>query len=57
MKYICVKNLYLDKYDDNGFLIENKYVCIPKGSIWEEDEETPNFIASKDCVHIDLNFD
>ena len=56
MKYICIKNLYLDKYDDNGFPIENKYVRIPKGSIWEEDTKTPNFIASKDCVHLDRLF-
>ena len=23
--YICTKELYLDKYDDDGFLIENDY--------------------------------
>lgn len=53
MKYICTQDLYLDKYDDNGFIIENKYVRIPKGSIWEEDSTSPNFIAPSDSIHLD----
>lgn len=51
--YECIKDLYLEKYDDNGFPIENKYVCVPKGSKWELDAKSPNFIAPNDCVHLD----
>lgn len=51
--YKCVTDLYLDKYDEDGFHIENQYVRIPKGSIWEEDAEHYNFIAPKDSVHLD----
>lgn len=53
MKYICTQDLYLDKYDADGFRIENKYVRIPKGSIWEEDKECIKFIGGKDCIHLD----
>ena len=51
--YECIKDLYLDKYDDSGFYIENKYVRIPKGSMWEIDTHSPNMIASNDCAHLD----
>lgn len=53
MKYICTQDLYLDNYDVDGFLIENSYVRIPKGSVWEEDEETIKFIGGKDSIHLD----
>lgn len=53
MKYICTKDLYLNRYDEEGFYIENKYAHIPKDSIWEEDEETIKFIGGKDSVHLD----
>ena len=33
MKYICVQDLYLDKYDADGFHIENQYIRIPKDSV------------------------
>lgn len=52
-RYICTQDLYLDKYDDDGFLIENQYARIPKDSIWEEDAESPKFITSNDSIHLD----
>ena len=56
MKYICKQEFYLEKYDDNGFPIENKYTRIPKGSIWKEDVDNPKFIASEDSVHLDRRY-
>jgi len=53
MKYICTQDLYLDKYDENGFVVENKYIRIPKGSIWQVDSDCYNVIASQDCIHLD----
>lgn len=53
MRYICTQDLYLDKYDADGFLIENKYARIPKDSVWEEDTECCKFIGGKDSVHLD----
>lgn len=53
MKYICTQDLYLDNYDADGFLIENSYVRIPKGSVWEKDAESYKFIGGKDSIHLD----
>lgn len=32
--YKCIKGFSLEKCDDDGFTIENKYVDIEKGSNW-----------------------
>lgn len=53
MKYICTQEFYLDKYDDNGFLIENKYMRIPKDSIWEVDNNLFRIIGNNDIIHLD----
>ena len=53
MRYICTQDLYLDKYDGEGFYIENQYVRIPKDSIWEEDNESYKFVGGKDSIHLD----
>lgn len=53
MKYRCIKTMYLEKYDGDGFPMEGKYMTIPEGSIWELCEEVQNFIAGADCVHLE----
>lgn len=53
MRYRCIKTLFLDKYDEDGFLMEGKYCIIPGGSIWELETEGRNLIAGPDCVHLD----
>ena len=53
MKYVCIKDLYLDKYDDNGFYIENQCVRISKGSIWEDEKTSYRFIGGSDSIHLD----
>lgn len=53
MKYRCIKTMYLEKYDGDGFLMEGRYMTIPEGSIWEVCEEVYNFIAGTDCVHLE----
>lgn len=35
MRYKCIKAFSVDKYDDNGFPIENEYENIEIGSVWE----------------------
>lgn len=54
-RYGCTKEFSLEKYDEDGFLVENKYLTVPVGSIWELDEDDPdyNIIADKDCVHLE----
>lgn len=35
MRYQCIKGFSVNKYDDNGFLVENEYENIEIGSVWE----------------------
>lgn len=37
-KYKCKKSFYVDKYDNDGFLIENNGVVIEEGKIYELNE-------------------
>lgn len=32
--YKCIKEFSLELYDDDGFIIENEYIDINKGTIW-----------------------
>lgn len=40
MRYKCIKEMYIQKYDDDGFIIDNEYMVVPVGSIWERDDRT-----------------
>lgn len=55
MRYRCIKTMFLDKYDEDGFLMEGKYMTIPEGSIWErqETERIYNIVGDKDCLHLE----
>lgn len=55
MKYRCIKEFSVDKYDEDGFLIEGKYLTVPVGSVWQrqESELIYNIIGDKDCVHLE----
>lgn len=49
-RYRCIKEETFDCCDDDGFLVENKSITIPVGSIWQE---SPYMIAGgKDNVHL-----
>ena len=37
-RYKCKKTFCVDKYDDDGFLIENDTIVIEEGKIYELDE-------------------
>lgn len=53
MRYRCIKPLYVEKYDDDGFFTE-KYMAIPVNSIWKVDESLSyNFLGNPDCIHLD----
>lgn len=50
-RYQCVKEMTFDCVDDNGRIIENKYITIPIGSIWQE---SPYMVSGgKDNIHFD----
>lgn len=52
-KYRCVKDLYLDDYDDDGFATGG-WTYIPVGSIWEVDESLYRIVGGNDTIHLDL---
>ena len=55
MRYKCIKEMCLPKYDGEGFEIPNEYGFVTVGSIWERDDGI-SFIGGD--VHLDsLNDD
>ena len=53
MRYKCIKELYIDDYDEDGFATGG-WSVIPVGSIWEADENPYRIIGGNDTVHLDL---
>lgn len=49
----CKKSFYVDKYDDDGFLIENDGMVIEEVKIYELNESEYMMIGGKDHVHLD----
>ena len=50
-QYKCKKSFSVDKYDDDGFLIENNGVVIDKGKIYELDDSSSTIIGGE--IHLD----
>lgn len=44
MKVICIEEFEVSKYDDNGFVLENEYMNIEEGSIWEVSDSDVRYI-------------
>ena len=53
MKYKCKKSFCVDRYDEDGFLIENSSIVIDEGKAYELDESGHMMIGGQDHVHID----
>lgn len=45
-KVKCIKTFLIEKCDDEGFTIENKYLTVEEGQIWSIDEDK-NFIGGE----------
>ncbi len=45
MQVKCIKEFSVNKYDDNGWVIENEYVDIKENSIWEADSDNSRIIG------------
>lgn len=50
-QYKCKKPFVVDKYDTDGFLIENSGVVIEKGKIYELDDSGHTMIGGE--IHLD----
>lgn len=51
--YKCTKPFCVDKYDDDGFLIENSSIVIEEGKVYELNESEHMMIGGKEHVHLD----
>lgn len=54
-KYKCKQSFCVDKYDDDGFLVENEAIVIEEGKIYELDESGYMMIGGSDQVHLDAD--
>ena len=54
-KFKCIKPLILDKYDDDGFLLENEQAIVDIGEVYEtcEDYNERLFVACKPAIHLE----
>ena len=52
-RYKCIKSFCVDKYDGDGFLIENSSIVIEEGKVYELDESGCMIIGGKNHVHLD----
>lgn len=46
-KVKCIKSFSVEKYDGDGFFIENSEMIIEDGSIWEIEEGTSRIIGGE----------
>lgn len=53
MRYQCIKDFSVNKYDDNGFLVENEYENIEIGSVWETGDADNMMIGGLDHIHLE----
>ncbi len=53
MKYKCKKSFCVDRYDEDGFLIENSSIVIDEGKVYELDESGYMMIGGSDHIHLD----
>lgn len=53
MRYQCIKGFSVNKYDDNGFLVENEYENIEIGSVWETGDADNMMIGGLDHIHLE----
>lgn len=55
MRYECIRELRLDKFDDDGFRTD-KEQWVSVGSIWETQKSESRIIGDKDSIHLDRIF-
>ena len=52
-RYKCIKSFCVDKYDNDGFLIQNATMVIEEGKIYEVDKSGYMMIGGSNHVHLD----
>lgn len=51
-EYRCIKELQLECYDDDGFIIENKMSIVSVGEIFEMEDTQHRLVGGKDTVRL-----
>ena len=53
MKYKCIKGFSVNKYDDDGFLIENEYENIEIDSVWKTDDTANMMVGGLEHIRLE----
>lgn len=51
-KYECIKALDLEKFDEDGSLVDGELMTIQTGTMWAVDEKSYKFIANNDAIRL-----
>ena len=52
-EYVCIKELCLDTYDDDGFRVENANAFVEVGEIFQKSEEKFRCVGGKESIRLD----
>lgn len=52
--YKCIKSFSVDRYDDDGFLMDGEYEIVEEGTLWGLDEDCHKIIGGE--VRLTKNF-
>ena len=52
-EYICVKELCLETYDDDGFRVENEFAFVDVGEVFQESEERFRCVGGQDSIRLE----
>lgn len=54
MRFKCIKELYVDSYDEDGFWNGGDYIIIPVNSIWILDKSNTRIAGGNDTFRLEL---
>lgn len=52
-EYICVKELCLETYDNDGFRVENEFAFVDVGEVFQESEERFRCVGGQDSIRLE----
>lgn len=51
--YICIKPLQLECYDDDGFVVKNKYFEVSKGKVLQRSDGKFRCVGGNDSIRLE----
>ena len=52
-EYVCIKELCLDTYDDDGFFVEQGNAFVEVGEVFQKSEEKFRCVGGKDSIRLE----